>query len=179
MAFFQSFTPHLFLDSIFDLPLDLLRERGIVLFIFDLDNTIVPWKSLDIGEKTLIWFDELIQNSFKACLLSNNGQERVEGIAKKLGIPFVCNAAKPSAFGFKQVFAMLQVQPQQTAVVGDQLFTDVWGGRRAGCFTILVKPSSQQDFWGTRNISRRMERLFWPHVMKNMEKFKQNSVSNL
>ena len=170
MAFFNNFTPHLFLDRIFDLPLDKLRERGIVLFIFDLDNTIVPWKSMEINEETIAWFRKLPQLSIKACLLSNNKQERVGLIANTLEIPFVCNAAKPFSGGFRQVFTMLKVQPQQTAVVGDQLFTDIWGGRRAGCFTILVKPSSQQDFWGTRNISRRLEKLFWPHVAKRIEK---------
>ena len=169
MVFLNSFTPHLFLDSIFDLPLDKLKESGITLFIFDLDNTIVPWKSMELEPETVAWFRELLRLKFKACLLSNNSQERVEKIANHLEIPFVCNAAKPFSHGFKQVFAMLKLRPQQTAVVGDQLFTDVWGGRRAGCYTVLVKPNSQQDFWGTRNISRRLERLFWPHISKNVD----------
>ena len=30
--------------------------------------------------------------------------------------------------------------PEQTAIVGDQIFTDVLGGNRAGVATILVKP---------------------------------------
>ncbi|MCL1874154.1 MAG: YqeG family HAD IIIA-type phosphatase [Clostridiales bacterium] len=169
MVFLRNFTPHLFLDSIFALPLDKLKKRGIALFIFDLDNTIVPWKSLEIDEATIAWFRGLPRYNLKACLLSNNKQDRVGQAANKLEIPFVCNAAKPFSHGFKQVFDMLGVPPQQTAVVGDQLFTDVWGGRRAGCFTVLVKPSSQQDFWGTRNVSRRLERLFWPRVEKNMK----------
>ena len=32
------------------------------------------------------------------------------------------------------------VTVQQTALVGDQIFTDVLGGNRAGVTTILVKP---------------------------------------
>ena len=32
------------------------------------------------------------------------------------------------------------VAPEQTAIVGDQIFTDVLGGNRAGVATILVKP---------------------------------------
>ena len=169
MVFLKNFTPHLFLDSIFGLPFDKLKKRGIALFIFDLDNTIVPWKSSEVSEETMAWFRELIRIDFKACLLSNNKQDRVEEVANKLEIPFVFNAAKPFSSGFRRVFDMLGVEPERTAVVGDQLFTDVWGGRRAGCFTVLVKPSSQEDFWGTRNISRRLERLFWPRVEKNMK----------
>jgi hypothetical protein len=30
--------------------------------------------------------------------------------------------------------------PQETAIVGDQIFTDVWGGNNAGVLTLLVKP---------------------------------------
>ena len=30
--------------------------------------------------------------------------------------------------------------PEQTAIVGDQIFTDILGGRRAGITALLVRP---------------------------------------
>ena len=35
---------------------------------------------------------------------------------------------------------LMGLENRQIAVVGDQIFTDVYGGNRAGMFTILVKP---------------------------------------
>lgn len=59
-------------------------------------------------------------------------------------------------------------------MVGDQLFTDIWGGNRAGIFTILVRPISRQELWGTKNISRRLERLIWKFVDRNINEGNDN-----
>jgi predicted HAD superfamily phosphohydrolase YqeG len=44
---------------------------------------------------------------------------------------------------------MLNRPPEATVVVGDQLFRDILGARRAGCSTVLVRPLSARDFPGT------------------------------
>ena len=35
---------------------------------------------------------------------------------------------------------LMGTTPENTLFVGDQLFTDVWGAKRAGIYSILVKP---------------------------------------
>ncbi len=35
-------------------------------------------------------------------------------------------------------------------MIGDQLYTDVWGGNLAGIDTILVKPQTTVDLWYTQ-----------------------------
>jgi hypothetical protein len=35
---------------------------------------------------------------------------------------------------------MMHTDTDTTVFVGDQLFTDVWGAKKAGIFSILVKP---------------------------------------
>ena len=50
-----------------------------------------------------------------------------------------------------------------TLVIGDQIFTDVWGGNRLGIKTILVVPVSDRDEWITwikRGIERLVIRLY-------------------
>ena len=46
---------------------------------------------------------------------------------------------------------------ETTAVIGDQLFTDVLGGNRLGIFTVLVSPISDKEFIWTR-IVRMLEK---------------------
>jgi predicted HAD superfamily phosphohydrolase YqeG len=48
-------------------------------------------------------------------------------------------------------------------VIGDQVFTDVLGGRRAGLYTILVRPRSPREFVGTR-LLRALERKVLAHL---------------
>ena len=36
--------------------------------------------------------------------------------------------------------AVIGFTPEQTAIVGDQIFTDILGGNRAGVTTLLVQP---------------------------------------
>ena len=53
---------------------------------------------------------------------------------------------------------MLQLECNNIAVVGDQIFTDVLGGRKCNMFTILTKPVDSRDFWYTR-IKRPLENI--------------------
>jgi HAD superfamily hydrolase (TIGR01457 family) len=50
--------------------------------------------------------------------------------------PFI--VAKPEPVMFQQALARMGSQPQETAMIGDRLETDIEGGKRAGLKTILV-----------------------------------------
>jgi len=148
--------PRLYVPALLDIPLEELGEKGIKAFILDLDNTITEWNNNSITEEVRQWFSQVKAAGFKACILSNNGEQRVLQVAKTLAIPYICRAQKPRRGGYYQAVARMEVKPEETAVIGDQIFTDVLGGNRAGLFTILVVPISSREFMGTK-ISRAME----------------------
>lgn len=148
--------PHMYVDSLFDIPLDELAAAGLRAFIFDLDNTITEWNSQELRAEVEAWFGIIRERGFKACILSNNGEQRILQIAQRLGIPFIHQARKPLRRSFLQAVALMEVNTSEVAVIGDQIFTDVLGGNRAGLYTILVKPLAGKEFYGTK-ISRAME----------------------
>ncbi|MCL2817090.1 MAG: HAD hydrolase-like protein, partial [Clostridiales bacterium] len=111
----------------------------------------------------------LPQYGMSACLLSNNRGGRVKKVAAQLDVPCIPNALKPFPFGFRKALAVLKVAPEHAAMIGDQILTDVWGARRVGLLAILLKPLSGKDAWGTRTVSRRIEKLVWKRAEKNME----------
>jgi HAD superfamily phosphatase (TIGR01668 family) len=90
------------------------------------------------------------------CLVSNNWHERVTTVADELGLPMVSKAVKPLPFAFLKALGILDARPQQTAVIGDQLFTDIVGGNLIGARTVLVEPLSRTDLPHTL-LLRRME----------------------
>ena len=157
--------PKIYVDGLLDIPLDQLREQNIKAFIIDLDNTITEWNSSELRAEIETWFTLLKEDGFKACILSNNGERRIKVVADRLGIPFIHRAAKPRRGSFHRAVEILGVKPSETAVVGDQVFTDILGGNRAGLFTILVKPLARREFVGTK-INRTLELIVLRHLFK-------------
>ena len=152
------FTPDMVLNTVHDLDLNYLKQQGIEGIITDLDNTLVAWNDHQLNDKLKGWFLSLQKAGFKVCILSNNSLSRVEDFASQVGVPAVSKAVKPRRAGFRRALEHLKLQPKQTVVLGDQLFTDILGGNRTGLFTILVTPLSQKEFFGTR-IVRQIERI--------------------
>ncbi|MEA1961846.1 MAG: YqeG family HAD IIIA-type phosphatase [Bacillota bacterium] len=156
--------PKIYVDSLLSIPLEELQQTKIKAFIFDLDNTVTEWNSNQLRPEIVEWFGQLKENGFQACILSNNGAERVQKVAEQLDIPFIHRAQKPRRSAFYRAVELMQVEPDEVAVIGDQVFTDVLGGNRAGLYTILVRPLHRKEFLGTK-FSRGME-VFVLHRMR-------------
>lgn len=155
------FRPRLSVRSLDSISPAQLQEAGIRALIIDLDNTVTPWNAMEVGPKVTSWFKSLEEYGIKCCVASNNSEKRVAGVANSLGIPFIHKADKPRSRAFYQAMKIMGAGVQDTAVIGDQLFTDILGGNRLGLFTILVLPISNREWIGTR-FMRYFERfVFW------------------
>ena len=149
--------PDLYVNQLQDVPLQKLIRAGIKGIIIDLDNTITAWNSSEITEDILNWFQEIKKHRFRS-LLSPIMAKRGGVVAEKLDIPFIFKANKPRRRSFRQAMEVLETKPQETAVIGDQVFTDVLGGNRLNLYTILVVPLNKREFIGTR-LMRRLENI--------------------
>ena len=127
--------------DIYDLTGQKLAEKGIRLLLADLDNTLVPYGVPLPTDEVRAWNDKLKAAGVTLFVLSNNRHaHRPRVFSEGLGVPFVGHAGKPGTAGFIKAMEQMGVSPEQTAIVGDQIFTDILGGSRAGVTTILVKP---------------------------------------
>ncbi|MCL1918407.1 MAG: YqeG family HAD IIIA-type phosphatase [Peptococcaceae bacterium] len=137
MAFW---TPDYEVTHVRDISVDMLRQAGIQGLLIDVDNTIAPWRQSptpDIKE----WLANMDEAGIQLCILSNNRHPtRVKHMAEDLGILFIARAGKPRRRGYARAQQLLNLQHHEVAVVGDQIFTDIMGGKRAGVKTILVTP---------------------------------------
>ena len=59
---------------------------------------------------------------------------------KDIGTDYIYNARKPSTKNYIRAMEIMGTDRTNTVFVGDQLFTDVWGAKRAGIRNILVRP---------------------------------------
>ncbi len=148
--------PDLYYESLWAVDPARLKEKGIRGIILDLDNTLVDWGSDEIDERVREWLKRARELSLSFCILSNNFSNRVKKIADELDIPATTKAIKPFGFAFRKAMVILGTRPHETAVIGDQLFTDILGGNCAGLHTILISPRSRREFAGTK-LMRRLE----------------------
>lgn len=151
--------PQMYISSVLKIDPQKLVNKGIRGMIIDIDNTIVPWASFDLSLAVAQWLERVKASGIVICVVSNAKSQRVTRLITPLGIPAIPKAGKPMARSFRKAMKILQTTPRQTAVVGDQLFTDILGGNRLKLYTILVAPMSKKEFFGTR-LMRQLERPF-------------------
>ena len=59
---------------------------------------------------------------------------------RDIGVDYVYDAHKPSTKNYLKAMEIMGTDRSNSLFIGDQLFTDVWGAKRAGIGNILVKP---------------------------------------
>lgn len=117
--------PDTYVTNVKEITIELLNKNNIKGLLLDVDNTLIDF-DLKILEGSKDWINSLKENNFKLCILSNTNKiEKVKMVAKELDIPYVYFAKKPFKKGFKKGLKLLELQPNQIAVVGDQIMTDV------------------------------------------------------
>ncbi len=157
MRLLSSLKPNEYVTSIYHIDVKALANRGIRGILTDLDNTLVAWNSPQATPKLVAWLSHVKDLGFRVMILSNNETARVRAFAQPLGIPCIAPARKPRTVNFHRALAQLNVSAGETAMIGDQLFTDVLGGNRAGLYTILVQPIHPKEWFGTK-VNRIAER---------------------
>ena len=136
----KRFVPDEFHDDIYSIDLDSLKQRGIKAVLLEIDNTLVTYDDPEPTEKVLGWLAELEKRNIRAAFISNNHRGRVERFNAGLGFPAYCDSGKPSTKYYKIALAEMGAGVDSAAVIGDQVFTDVWSGKRLGAYTVLVRP---------------------------------------
>jgi len=153
----ERFFPDMYFDSVYEIPYKELLARGRTALVLDVDNTLAPYFVPRPPAKVGALIARLQKMGFRLCLLSNNKNGRLAAFNETIGLPAVHMAMKPLAAGLKRAMRLLGAGPENTVLIGDQIFSDVWCGRRTGVMTILTKPISEREAPSVR-IKRRLER---------------------
>lgn len=135
----QRFYPDNEADSAYGIEYEKLYQKGYRGIIFDIDNTLVP-HGAPADERAEELFARLHRIGYKTLLLSNNKEHRVKSFCDRVDSQYIFKAGKPGRAGYERAMRLMDTAPQSTLFVGDQLFTDVWGAKKVGIVTYLVKP---------------------------------------
>ncbi|WP_434311604.1 YqeG family HAD IIIA-type phosphatase [Hominifimenecus sp. rT4P-3] len=135
----RKFYPKQRKESAYQVDYEAFARSGYRGILFDIDNTLVPHGAPATPEAIAL-FQRLRRLGFRTCLLSNNHEPRVRPFAEAVGSEFLCDAHKPSVRGYEAAMERIGTSKKDTLLIGDQLFTDVYGANRAGLTSILVNP---------------------------------------
>lgn len=165
----ERFYPDNEIESAYGLDYEELYEQGFRGIIFDVDNTLVP-HGAPADERAVELFARLHRLGYGTLLLSNNKEPRVKLFNDRVGSQYIFKAGKPGVAGYVRAMEQLGTVPQNTLFVGDQLFTDVWGAKKAGIVTYLVRPIHPREEIQIV-LKRKLERivLYFYHRRKRKE----------
>lgn len=168
---FDKFLPTKIYENIYKITPELLADAGITALILDIDNTLVTYDDPKPTESVSKWLDAMHRAGIKTAFVSNNHAPRVECFCEGLGCYCHADSAKPSRKYLIEAMAHMGTDVNNTAAVGDQLFTDVWAAKRCGMRAFLVPPIKDKTTLFFRS-KRALEKPFLRLYRKNEEKAK-------
>ena len=142
------FSPREIVKDIREIDFQSLRAKGIKALILDIDDTLLPRTVNDITPQIFEWVVARKEEGFRLCLTSNSRHPlRVKYIGESLRLPAMHLSFKPLPFAFWKSLAILHARPEETAMIGDQLFMDILGANLLKIHSILVDHGKEETFW--------------------------------
>jgi len=136
-----SLIPKYSFRNLTDIPPEFFSSLNIKFLMLDLDNTVAAYNEHAPSSDVLQWFENIRRYSITPFLISNSTRtNRVEAFSKELGTGFVMRAGKPSPDGLNKAMGTAGYRTFESALIGDQIFTDTIAANRAGVISILVRP---------------------------------------
>lgn len=134
----KHFYPDMYIDSTYHIDFDRIYADGYRGLIFDIDNTLVT-HGAPANEQAIALFAHLKKLGFQCCLLSNNQEPRVKLFNDSVHVNYIYDAHKPSVANYQKAMEIMGTTCETTMFIGDQIFTDIWGAKKTGIQTIMVK----------------------------------------
>ena len=142
-----SLIPTLIVDKLTELTPAMLQEKGIRFLMLDFDNTIVPYTTDTPTDQMEQWLQIMLASEVGICVVSNSKRSRVVRFCEARGIPCITHSRKPFQKGIRQCLDRFSLQPEEAALAGDQIYTDVLGANCAGASSVLVTPIHLHNIW--------------------------------
>ncbi len=147
---FEKWNPDAYYGSIGLVPAAELLAKGYQLLLVDIDNTLQKHGSHEPQEEAIEQIDRFLATGFQVYILSNARLDRASNFGRNLKVQVIGNAGKPGIRGVEEALLAASVPRERTILIGDQLFTDIWSGTRAGVKTVLLDPISHHEPWYIR-----------------------------
>lgn len=159
------FKPTIYIDNYRSLHLSKLVQKGVKVLCIDVDNTLVSPHCKTLDKDAVLFIQQVKVCGMTPVLLSNNTKKRVQGVAKQADVDYFSFSCKPSKYNYKKIIKKYHCDASEVAILGDQLITDVLGGKRMKVWTILQDPVSNEE-----NHSGKITRKLETYILRSLAK---------
>lgn len=149
------FKPSQISRSIYEIDGETLQQAGIKGIILDWTNTIMTKNADSITDSMKSWLTNMQSRYGIKVIIVSNSKPPIGDHGHVHEIPALFEAGKPKKKAFLAALNMLGTRNNETAVIGNGIFTDLWGGNRLGMYTIFISSS-----WVKPRILGAVKRLF-------------------
>ncbi|MCI8553915.1 MAG: YqeG family HAD IIIA-type phosphatase [Clostridiales bacterium] len=157
--------PDLLKNRITDITASDLRALGVKGLLLDVDNTLALHGSQVLDPAVEEWLQRMKEEGIALTVVSNAFPRRVAPFAGRIGLEYVAFSCKPLPFGYRRGIKRLGLSRKECAIVGDQTFTDVLGGKLCGVHTIQLYPIRRE-----RDPIARLKRRLEGRILKDYER---------
>lgn len=155
--------PDRIFKSIYEITPEYLAAQGVRALVLDIDNTLVTYDDPEPTPPVLEWFRLMREAGISVAFVSNNQHDRVAGFNAKLGFYAHGKSGKPGGKYVRCAMAHMGSDESSTALIGDQLLTDIAAGKKAGLrLSLLVPPIKDK----TSLFFRAKRKLELPYIAK-------------
>ncbi len=145
----EFFKPDYYFEHYSDISAEWLKKNNIKVILSDIDSTLAPHDKL--GDKHLVeWLKGIKENRIDVICISNNSEKRASDFSRAHDIRAIGQCSKPNTRKIEEFIRREGINKENTLILGDQLFTDVWVGKRLKIKTILVKPLGEHQPLGIK-----------------------------
>lgn len=142
-----SLLPRIIVDHLTDVTPELLHQNGIRSLLMDFDNTIVPYTNNTPTGEMQAWIRRMQASDIFLCVVSNSKKPRVVRFCETYDLNCITHSRKPFQKGIREAVDRYGLDRGATALVGDQIYTDVLGANCGGLTSILITPIHLHNIW--------------------------------
>ncbi len=163
------YVPDYMAKSLLDVDFEALRAAGIKYVAFDADSTLVHFRGRVLSAETKLFLRSKRGLFSGWCIASNRLTNDLVPLAESMDAQVIRASLwtrKPGRRFFAKVLQYLGGKPAETAMIGDKLIADMWGGKRAGLVTVWVEKIGPDSPWDRLlGVRRREKRLMRRHAL--------------
>lgn len=156
-----TYVPDYLATAITDIDFVRLKRDGARFVAFDADSTLVDYRGVEIAPLTLKHLVKNRQQFDKWCIASNRITNDLEPLAKSIDAGIVQAdwlIRKPDIRFFRRVFKYFGAEPHEVVMIGDKLWADIYGAKRAGCKTVWVENLGRDSLFDRLIHLRKLEK---------------------
>ena len=132
--------PYKIFDKFDEISPEYLTSLGVRFLFSDVDNTLAPYEVPEPDDRIRSWLDSLKDAGITVVLVSNNHGDRIELFNRTLGLDAYADCKKPGKKKLGEIMKSVGATTDNSAFLGDQIFTDVLSARNLGIKIALLVP---------------------------------------